>query len=101
MRVAERHVDAGVAQQLLHRLQRDPPHHQMTGEAVPQVVHRQPLRQAGLLADPGHEVAHHPVRQPSALLVAEDVGASKMPMSLEDGDRIIAERHLPTSAALR
>jgi|SRR6266496_2114201 len=49
VRVAHRHLDRGVAEQLLDRLERRTAHHEVRSEGVPQYVPSDPA-QAGLLA---------------------------------------------------
>ena len=53
VRVAHRHVDRGVAEELLDGLERHAAHHEVRRERAPEVVRREPLREAGLRAVQG------------------------------------------------
>src|SRR5512138_203551 len=64
VRVAHRHVDRGVAEELLDGLQRHGAHDEVGREGVPEVVRREPLREAGLRARPRHDVLYAAVREP-------------------------------------
>jgi hypothetical protein len=82
VRIAHRHLDRRVPQQLLNRLERHAPHHEMRCEGVPQGVPADPA-QAGALARAPEGPLALVLLQLAAALGAEDQLAAQMPLRLE------------------
>ena|SRR2546425_4540270 len=100
VRIAHRHLDRRVPQQLLHRLERHAPHHQMRCEGVPQGVPADPAQTGTLARAPEGPLALVLLQLPAPLGTEDQLGA-QMPLRLEALERVVAERHLPVASALR
>src|SRR5713226_1993620 len=99
MGVAHRHLDRGVAHQLLDGLQRNAAHRQVAREGMAQRVPAN-LSQPGSSARPPQWVSARFIRKASTFSLAEDEVALQMAMSFEEPNGRFAQRNLSRSAVL-
>src|SRR5712664_1516590 len=100
MSVAHRHLDRGMAHQLLDSLEWSATHRKVARKAMAQGVPAN-LSQAGSSARPSQWVSSRLIRKASTSFVAEDEVALQMAMSFEEPNGLLAQRNLARSAVLR
>ncbi len=99
MRVAHRHLDGGVAHQLLDGLEWSATHRQVAREGMAQAVPAN-LSQPRSSARPSQWLSSRLIRKASTSFVAENEVALQMTMSFEEPNGCLAQRNFPRSAVL-
>ena len=100
VRVAHRHLDRRVPEQLLHAPDRRAPHHQMRSERMPEDVPTDLPEPGQPASTPERMLRLVPMKQ-SPVRPRKDELALQVPMRLERPDHVEPERYLARSSVLR
>jgi hypothetical protein len=94
MRIAHRHLDRGVPEQLLNRLERRASHREVRREGVPERMPANGAQACALARAPERMLRLVPMKQP-ALRSRKDELAFQVPVLLERAQALSTKRHFP------